>query len=262
MTAPGLPEFPIAADAFAATLASIAATQGDAPAVAVLAYSRPEIRFDDSRSDFGEDYLIFTLRLVLATEVYGNLADSRTALCERLSALANEVSSAHDPLMTVYRVVLAPSINSAEGWRVDAQKFLRGEGINNQGRVRSDNIAARVHDGLLFRSQPEIHLYDALKRLGVFMAPLPVFVRGGTTYQRIEPDFLLIHRGVLVVVEVDGATVHRESPTEAHSRTAGLQREGVRVERVSATDCATRSAADRCAASLMDAVAKYSALRS
>ena len=257
-----LPKLPYTADAFAATLASIAAGQGDAAAVAILAYSRPELQFVDTYSNYGDHYVDFTLRLFIDTGVYGRLANEREALCERLSALAKEVSAAHDPFWTVSRVVVAPNISDAEGWRVDAKKFLRGDGLNNQGRVRSDNIAARVHDGLLFRSQAEIHLYDALKRLGVYLAPLPVFIRGGAAYQRLEPDFVLIHRGILVVVEVDGATVHRESPTEAHARTAGLQREGVRVERVSAADCAARVDADRCAASLMDAIAKYGALRS
>lgn len=256
------PTLPYSADAFAATLASIAAAQGDAAAVAILAYSRPELRFVDTYSNYGDEYVDFTLHLFIGTEVYGRLASERETLCERLSALAKEVSASHDPFLTVSRVVVAPSINNADGWRVEAKKFLRGEGLNNQGRVRSDNIAARLHDGLLFRSQAEIHLYDALKRLGVYLAPLPVFVRGGATYQRLEPDFVLIHRGILVVVEVDGATVHRESPTEAHTRTAGLQREGVRIERVSAADCATRADAERCAASLMDAMAKYSSLRS
>lgn len=73
--------------------------------------------------------------------------------------------------------------------------WLRGEGITNQGRVRSDNIAARAFDGLLFRSQPEINLYGALKAAGVSFAPLPVFVRGGHDYRRIEPDFIIVKDG-------------------------------------------------------------------
>ena len=93
------------------------------------------------------------------------------------------------------------------------------------------------------------------------MAPLPVFLRGGASYQRLEPDFVLIHKGVLVVVEVDGATVHRESPAEAHARTQGLQREGVRIERVSASECANRADADRCAERLMEALETYRGLR-
>ena len=43
-----------------------------------------------------------------------------------------------------------------EDWRNDQIAWLRGEGINNQGRVRSDNVASRQEDGLLFLSMPEI----------------------------------------------------------------------------------------------------------
>jgi len=88
----------------------------------------------------------------------------------------------------------------------------------NQGRIRSDSIASRMCDGLRFRSEPEIHLYRALKSLGVTFAPLAVFIQGGDTYRRIEPDFVIYKDGELMIVEVDGDTVHRETPVEAHSR--------------------------------------------
>jgi hypothetical protein len=136
-------------------------------------------------------------------------------------------------------------------WRAQALAWLRGEGINNQGRVRSDNIATRTVDGLLFRSQPEIRLYQALKALGVSFAPLPVFVRGGQSYRRIEPDFVIVHRGVTMAVEVDGDTVHRETPAEAHDRTTMLQHEGVQIERVKASDCETPEGAATCAKRLV-----------
>src|SRR4051794_15248492 len=44
-------------------------------------------------------------------------------------------------------------------------------------------------DGLFFRSSSaEVRLYHALKTLGISFAPLPVFIRGGAQYRRIEPD--------------------------------------------------------------------------
>lgn len=64
-----------------------------------------------------------------------------------------------------------------------------------------------------------------------------------------------------MVVEVDGATVHRESPAEAHARTQGLQQDGVRVERVPASACATRALADQCAVTLLRALDRYRELR-
>lgn len=255
------PKYPFEVEAFVATLAKVSAIQGDAASVAVLAEAKPTIEFSDSRSDWGNEYVYFTLRLSMEPSLYGRLSDEREALADRLSSLASEISKAHDEYFIVSSVVFAPTMESSDGWRESARAWLRGEGINNQGRVRSDNIAARQHDGLLFRSPPEINLYDALKAKGVYLAPLPVFLRGGQTYQRLEPDFVLISKGVIMVVEIDGATVHRESPAEAHARTQGLLQNGVRVERVTATECATRQDADRCAAKLIAALEGYRALR-
>jgi hypothetical protein len=124
-------------------------------------------------------------------------------------------------------------------WRGKAKAWAQGSGVTNQGRVRSDNIAAREKDGLLFRSQPEINLYLALKSQGVSFAPLPVFIRGGKTHQRMEPDFIVIKNGITMQVEVDGDTVHTETPAEAQTRVAMLEDEGVFVHRIAASRCDT-----------------------
>jgi very-short-patch-repair endonuclease len=100
-----------------------------------------------------------------------------------------------------------------------------------------------------------------MKSRGIYFAPLPVVIRGGKTYERLEPDFLVIDQGVTMVVEVDGDTVHRESPAEAHTRTQGLAHHGVRIERVRADDCLTRAGADICAQRLATAIARYRTLK-
>ena len=128
-------------------------------------------------------------------------------------------------------------------WREKAKAWLMGKNVTNQGRVRSDNIASRNCEGLLFRSQAEINFYKALKTMGVSFAPLPVFIKGGHTYQRIEPDFVIVKNGFMMVVEVDGDTVHHETPAEAHSRTTMLLHEGVHFERIKASECATEELA-------------------
>jgi len=48
---------------------------------------------------------------------------------------------------------------------------------------------------------------------------LEVFIRGGDSYRRIEPDFFIVRDGFSMGVEVDGDTVHTETPEEAHART-------------------------------------------
>jgi hypothetical protein len=88
-----------------------------------------------------------------------------------------------------------------------------------------------------FRSNPEINFYKALKAKGIAFAPLPVFLRGGAEYSRIEPDFVIILDGITMCVEIDGDTVHRETPAEAQARTRVLSNEGVLVERFSSTEC-------------------------
>jgi hypothetical protein len=54
---------------------------------------------------------------------------------------------------------IVPTEKVSTNWREQALAWLRGDGVTNQGRVRSDNIAARQYDGLLFRSDEEINLY-------------------------------------------------------------------------------------------------------
>jgi very-short-patch-repair endonuclease len=114
---------------------------------------------------------------------------------------------------------------------------------------------------LLFRSEPEIHLYRAFKAAGVTFAPLPVFLRGGQNYSRLEPDFVLLKDGVLMVVEVDGDTYHREFPVEAHARLAPLDREGAKIERIRAEECSTPENAKGCAEHLLKILEKRIAQR-
>ena len=57
-----------------------------------------------------------------------------------------------------------------------------------------------------------------------------------------------------MVIEVDGDTVHTETPAEAHLRTSMLAHEGVHVERVSAHECDSLELARECAKRLLDAL--------
>jgi very-short-patch-repair endonuclease len=95
----------------------------------------------------------------------------------------------------------------------------------------------------------------------VSFAPLPVFVRGGKDYRRIEPDFIVVKGGMVAVIEVDGDTVHQESPVEAHARTTMLVHEGAHVERVRASECDTPEKAKECAERVLASLAKVRASR-
>lgn len=152
-------------------------------------------------------------------------------------------------------------VQAPEGWREQALKYVRGEGVTNQGRVRSDNIASKEHRGLLFRSKAEINLFEAMQRAQLAVAPLPVFVRIGKSYHRLEPDFIVVFKGLTFVVEVDGDTFHRESPAEADKRLVPLTYEGVEVRRIRAEDVTTDELADAAVKNLVQFMGKRKAAR-
>jgi very-short-patch-repair endonuclease len=62
--------------------------------------------------------------------------------------------------------------------------------------------------------------------------------------------------GIVVVVEVDGDTVHRETPVEAQNRTNMLAHEGAYVERVNAKECVSAEKAGECALKILTVINK------
>lgn len=240
-------------------LARLFASDGAAVEVALLTYSLPEVpepHWDNWNG--GTAYYTINLHvpLKLYTQIESRIDELETRLTERLARFGDRNSGDQ-----ISSIKLKPAVVDDPEWRNKAQAWLSGSGINNQGRVRSDNVAPLSADGLLFRSPQEINLYRALKSKGVSFAPLPVFVRGGEDYQRLEPDFLVIYRGVAAVVEVDGDTVHTESPAEAHARTSALQHEGIVIERVRAAECETLELAGKTANKLLENLEKIKSTR-
>ncbi|MBK5963632.1 hypothetical protein CCR95_05910 [Thiocystis minor] len=185
-------------------------------------------------------------------EINAELEAISTTIEEKLRTLLNRYNDTWTG-----GVVLSPQLIESESWQKNARDWLSGKGITNQGRVRSNNIANRQCDGLLFRSQPEINIYKALKSKGVAFAPLPVFLKGGKEYSRIEPDFILIKDGVVLCLEIDGDTVHIENPAEANARTRILSNEGVIIERYSACRCETPEKAEELAKEIILLIEKH-----
>jgi hypothetical protein len=222
-------------DEFVSQIVQYLMLDGTGPAVWVLhAASRVELRMSDS--DGGYSRTPWGIILGLPGRLYVGLNDAqRTTVGKTITEAAGRVVRAPDDYVsyTTIEVDIAPKPD----WRSDAIAWLRGEGVNNQGRVRTDNMPNRQEDGLLFRSEPEIHLYKALKAAGVTFAPLPVYLHGGSNYQRIEPDFVVFQVGRLMLIEVDGDTYHHETPAEADRRTRMFEDEGAFVRHVKATEC-------------------------
>jgi len=242
-----------------ATLARLFASEGAAKEVALLANSTATIK-QTSYDNWNGGTYGYSLFLQIPHWLYNQIATEveniEKSISEKASFLTRWYENEH-----LERVYITPIITGDKEWRDKAKAWLAGDGVSNQGRVRSDNIPSRTMDGLLFRSQPEIFLYKALKSSGVSFAPLAVFIRGGESYKRIEPDFFIVKDGITMVVEVDGDTVHQESPAEAHARTTMLAHEGVHIERVKAIECETQELANGCAKKIMQIIEKIKVSR-
>ncbi len=232
---------PFQVEDFLASAVEALKVRGDARAIAAILEG--ECRFDQLDHNWGIDY--WRLLIALPVQVFHAATELEwKATEEAIATVAGPffVCSQSDALNGV---VITPKVSSAvEGWRGEALRFIKGEGVTNQGRVRSDNIAAKQHQGLLFRSKAEIALFEALTRAQLAVAPLPVFVRIGKSYNRVEPDFVVVYKGLTFVVEVDGDTFHRELPAEADKRLVPPTWEGVEVRRIRAQDLLSESAAE------------------
>lgn len=254
-------DFSVDPEPLFSTVARLLATEGFAREVAILATAKINVRQTGYGQNWGEERYLYTIYLQVPPWLYSQISTILDECGQRIIEKAQIVLRPFLSDNILENVTISPQLTPDENWREKALAWASGENVNNQGRVRSDNLPSRVQDGLLFRSQPEINLYMALKALGVSFAPLPVFVRGGDSYKRIEPDFVIVKEGIVMVVEVDGDTVHTESPSEADNRTSMLKHEGVRIERVNASECETREKANQCAKRIMKAVQDYKAAR-
>jgi hypothetical protein len=248
-------------DRVLATLCRLFADEGKAREVAILAEARASIE-QSSYDNWRGGVYGYTIKLILPEFLYQQLGAVKDiemlekAFLDRATDISRLYEDEH-----IERFRILTELHDDPDWRAKAKAYVSGQGLTNQGRARSDNVAPKMSDGLLFRSQPEIYLYRAFKSLGVTFAPLPVFVRGGETYRRIEPDFIVLKDGIVLHVEVDGDTVHRETPLEAHNRTTIMAHEGVHIERVNADECGTEEKARSCAQRLIGIIAKLRASR-
>ena len=247
------------AEGFVAALARLFAHRGSSMEVAVLALgkTRCEVTGYDNW-DGGTD--IHTITIELPPPLYAQVADRIETIEQSLQEAAGQLLKRYSNTW-LEGFVITPEFATDASWRGRAKKWLEGKGVTNQGRVRSDNVAPYVVDGLLFRSMPEVHLYQAFKSMGVSFAPLPVFLRGGETYRRIEPDFVVFRSGILLVIEIDGQPFHQESPADAHARLTLLQHEGARVERIHADECDTLVRASDVANRIMQVIEKHAGQR-
>jgi hypothetical protein len=244
---------PFATEDLIASAVEALKVRGDARGIAVLVAGSCDLVVWNS--DFGMDS--WRLLVALPVSLFFAISDEDRKATEEGILEAAAPFFATTPLDSLDSVMLTPQVTEAkEGWREEALRFVKGEGVTNQGRVRSDNIASKQHQGLLFRSRAEIVLFGALVRAKLAVAPLPVFVRVGKAYNRLEPDFVVVYKGLTFVVEVDGDTYHRELPAEADKRLVPLTYEGVEVRRIRAAELGTDAEADAAVRDLIEFMAR------
>jgi hypothetical protein len=168
-------------------------------------------------------------------------ADVRKTTESVLLETAEEVFGNEDEDTRITGFLINTAIEKHPAWKQAAREFARGSGeVHNQGRVRSDNPAMKMHDGLFFRSAAEVNFYVACKEANLVCAPLPVFLRpGGTPPFRIEPDMIILRNNLIIQVEINGRPFHGEDAVQAQERTIAMQREGVQVFYIDAEKCNT-----------------------
>ena len=125
--------------------------------------------------------------LEVPPSLFNQIADRRETVEENLLHTSIQLLGRYTCVSIVY-FEITPEMPDDADWRNKTRRLLSGESVTNQGWVRSDSVAPYQADGLLLRSQAEIHLYRALKGRGISFAPLPVFIRGGELYRRVTPS--------------------------------------------------------------------------
>jgi hypothetical protein len=174
---------------------------GDVEVTAVLPYSAADSYYDDDEVDWADPRARIDRKLGKAFR----LLTDRDLRCNRV------------------HVVCVP----------DAM-VLRQAGLNQCFFLAEATVE---HDGLLFRSEPEIRIYDELRQREVMFLPNPAAVLHGEEKPK-EPDFLVCSDGHWGILEVFGDRAHNGNAAKDHDRMRLFKKFGVMVvEAFSARQC-------------------------
>jgi hypothetical protein len=152
-------DFEIDLESFLYSVSRVFAHRGETTEVAILADASAELTQVSYDNWDGGTYG-YSLSLRIPPALYAQVAEERS---EYANAIRDELCPHFPHKRSLHEVLIQPFQMAPEGWQRKAKTWVGGKGVTNQGRVRSTNIAGREHDGLLFRSQAEINLYEALK---------------------------------------------------------------------------------------------------
>jgi hypothetical protein len=126
--------------------------------------------------------------------------------------------------------VLAAFADAAKGITTELWPTIhvsaRAEDVGrHQGTARQPGEF--LYRGIRYRSRTEMRVAEALDDANVLYFPLPLGIRH---YQRLaEPDFLVIHLGLIGVLEIDGPTHTPLTRAQEAAKDAKLIQSGVRL---------------------------------
>ena len=121
------------------------------------------------------------------------------------------------------------------GWRQVAADAISEQKPVNQGTLVT--LAGERYNGLRFRSYSEIVIAKELDERGVLFFPLPAASRRGV---RREPDFLIVVKGRVGILEVHGEPYHPATrAAEDHKRSLFFEESGIFVKVFDAKECRT-----------------------
>ena len=163
------------AERLAAALADYCMDAGDRDGLYILTQSEVNLRLWNSSNYSGNEEYHLVLRLPAA--ILRAIGEEKQVLAERLFEYTAEWRE-FEPDCYLDKIHIQISLQDRPDWKESAEAFLKGQGVSNQGRVRSDNPAPYEHHGLFFRSKAEILLCEALRTSEIPFAPLAVFLRG------------------------------------------------------------------------------------
>ncbi|MFA6940546.1 MAG: hypothetical protein WCQ54_06115, partial [Clostridiaceae bacterium] len=131
-----------------ATVVRLFAIDGCAKEVAVLANSKSYVEQTDC-GGWNSDIYGYTINLKVNLNLYTQIESVRNEIEENIKTKLNSIVV--DNWHYYEKILISPELSKDPDWRVKANNWLKGDTISNQGRVRSDNIASKSCDGLLFR---------------------------------------------------------------------------------------------------------------
>jgi hypothetical protein len=120
-------------------------------------------------------------------------------------------------------------------WRRQAADAISEQKPVNQGTLVT--VGGERYNGLRFRSYSEIVIAKELDSRGVLYFPLPAASRRGV---RREPDFLIVAKGRVGILEVHGEPYHPATrAAEDHKRSLFFEESGIFVKVFDAKECRT-----------------------